>query len=86
MGHTSIEELIDKLNTTLKERVGDKKVKGVWNYTDKYDTTNEKKTYEDVVHKRKEWWRYMNKVRLKYVREERTYIEAKKLLALGLIV
>ena len=86
MGHTSIEQLIDKLNTALKERVGDQKVKGLWNYTAKYNTTNERKTYEYVVHKRKQWWRYTNKVRIKYVREERTYIDAKKLLALGLIV
>ena len=86
MGHTSIEQLIDKLNTALKERVGYQKVKGLWNYTAKYNTTNERKTYEYVVHKRKEWWRYTNKVRIKYVREERTYIDAKKLLALGLIV
>ena len=54
MGHTSIEQLIDKLNNNLKERVGDQKVKGVLNYIAKYNTTNEKKTYEDVVHKRKE--------------------------------
>ena len=54
MGHTSIEQLIDKSNTNLKERVGDQKVKGVLNYIAKYNTTNEKKTYEDVVHKIKE--------------------------------
>ena len=29
MGHTSIEEVIDELNTNLKERVGEKKGKGV---------------------------------------------------------
>ena len=31
MGYTSIEDLIDKLDTPLKERVGDQKVKGVSN-------------------------------------------------------
>ena len=46
MGYTSIEKLIDKLDTTLKERVGDQKVMGI---SANSDTTKGKQMYADVV-------------------------------------
>ena len=52
MGYTSIEELIDKFDTPLKERVGEKKVKVVSNYPANSNTTNRKQTYSYVVRKK----------------------------------
>ena len=49
MGYTSIEELVDKLDTSLKIRVGDEKVKVVSNYPANSNTTNGKQIYVDVV-------------------------------------
>ena len=53
MGYTSIEDFIDKLDTPLKEHVGDQKVKGVSNSPANSDTTNGKQTYPDVVRKKR---------------------------------
>ena len=53
MGHTRIDGLIDKFNTTLRDRVGDQKVKWVLNSPYNSNTNKGKQTYADVLHKKK---------------------------------
>ena len=55
MGYKSIQDFIDKLDTPLKELVGDKKMKVVSNSPANFDITNRKQTYLDVLHKKKDW-------------------------------
>ena len=82
MGYTIISQFIDRLDITLKDSVGDQKIKGVSNSPANSDTTNGKELFEDAVRKGK-YQIQMDILRLKYVREVHARIDVKNVLELG---